>query len=67
MEWSDGTKLCNQIIVGSSIATIAEAVSFAEKSGVVDAKKPVGEEHEIMQLQRRQPQHVAAHELGLRL
>lgn len=33
------TKLCNQIIVGSNIATIAEAVSFAEKSGVVDAKK----------------------------
>jgi 3-hydroxyisobutyrate dehydrogenase len=33
------TKLCNQIIVGSNIATIAEAISFAEKSGTVDAKK----------------------------
>lgn len=31
------TKLCNQVIVGSCIATIAEAISLAEKSGV-DAK-----------------------------
>jgi|ETNmetMinimDraft_4_1059912.scaffolds.fasta_scaffold22832_3 3-hydroxyisobutyrate dehydrogenase len=28
------TKLCNQVIVGSCIATIAEAVSLAEKTGV---------------------------------
>ncbi len=33
------TKLCNQIIVGSNIVTIAEAINFAEKSGVVDASK----------------------------
>ncbi len=33
------TKLCNQIIVASNIATMAEAISFAEKSGVVDATK----------------------------
>jgi 3-hydroxyisobutyrate dehydrogenase len=33
------TKLCNQIIVGTNVATIAEAVSFAEKSGIVDATK----------------------------
>jgi 3-hydroxyisobutyrate dehydrogenase len=33
------TKLCNQIIVASNVATLAEAISFAEKSGVVDAKK----------------------------
>ncbi|MFP6733863.1 MAG: NAD(P)-dependent oxidoreductase [Rhodospirillales bacterium] len=32
------TKLCNQVIVGSNIATIAEAVRLAEASGV-DAKK----------------------------
>jgi len=36
------TKLCNQIIVASNIATIAEAVNFAEKSGVVDASKLAG-------------------------
>ncbi len=28
------TKLCNQIIVGSTMAIVAEAVNFAEKSGV---------------------------------
>ncbi len=28
------TKLCNQVIVGSNLATIAEAISLAEKSGV---------------------------------
>lgn len=28
------TKLCNQVIVGSTLMTIAEAVSLAEKSGV---------------------------------
>ena len=33
------TKLCNQIIVASNVATVAEAISFAEKSGVVDATK----------------------------
>jgi 3-hydroxyisobutyrate dehydrogenase len=33
------TKLCNQIIVASNIVTMAEAISFAEKSGVVDATK----------------------------
>jgi 3-hydroxyisobutyrate dehydrogenase len=33
------TKLCNQIIVASNVATMAEAISFAEKSGVVDATK----------------------------
>jgi 3-hydroxyisobutyrate dehydrogenase len=33
------TKLCNQIIVASSVAAMAEAISFAEKSGVVDATK----------------------------
>jgi len=33
------TKLCNQIIVASNVVTMAEAVSFAEKSGVVDATK----------------------------
>ncbi len=33
------TKLCNQIIVASNVATIAEAISFAEKSGIVDATK----------------------------
>ena len=33
------TKLCNQIIVASNVATIAEMISFAEKSGVVDAAK----------------------------
>ncbi len=36
------TKLCNQIIVASNIAAIAEAISFAEKSGVVDASKLAG-------------------------
>jgi 3-hydroxyisobutyrate dehydrogenase len=35
------TKLCNQIIVGSNVATMAEAVSFAEKSGIVDPLKLV--------------------------
>ena len=33
------TKLCNQIIVASNVAAMAEAISFAEKSGVVDATK----------------------------
>ena len=33
------TKLCNQIIVASGVATLAEAISFAEKSGAVDATK----------------------------
>jgi 3-hydroxyisobutyrate dehydrogenase len=33
------TKLCNQIIVASNVVTMAEAISFAEKSGVVDATK----------------------------
>ncbi len=33
------TKLCNQIIVASNVATMAETISFAEKSGVVDATK----------------------------
>jgi len=32
-------KLCNQIIVGSNIVAIAEAISFAEKSGCIDALK----------------------------
>ena len=32
------TKLCNQVIVASNLATIAEAISLAEKSGI-DATK----------------------------
>ena len=33
------TKLCNQIIVASNVVAMAEAICFAEKSGVVDATK----------------------------
>jgi 3-hydroxyisobutyrate dehydrogenase len=33
------TKLCNQIIVASNVVAMAEAIYFAEKSGVVDATK----------------------------
>lgn len=32
------TKLCNQVIVGSTLAVLAEAVNFAERAGV-DAKR----------------------------
>lgn len=34
------TKLCNQVIVGCNLATIAEAINLAEKSGVDASKLP---------------------------